>query len=162
MAEIFFIADLHLGHTSVLKFGRDRFSSIKEHDEYIVNTLNKTLGKRDVLWILGDVAFNQQGLKSLERIRGIKHLVFGNHDRYLRTHHLKIFNKINGAVSFKHDYLLTHIPVHQSCIRPRYKFNIHGHIHSDKILGKEYINVGIECIGYTPLNFEEIKSLDRF
>ena len=68
----------------------------------------------------------------------------------------KIFNKINGAISFKHDYLLTHVPVYPSCVRPRYKYNIHGRIHSDYILGDEYINVGIEAIGYKPLPLEEL------
>jgi len=35
--------------------------------------------------------------------------------------------------------------------------NIHGHIHHLKYEGKQHFNVSVECIDYTPMDFEDIK-----
>jgi len=35
--------------------------------------------------------------------------------------------------------------------------NIHGHIHHLKYESRQYFNVSVECIAYTPMDFEDIK-----
>lgn len=163
MGRVFFISDLHLGHESILKWRDDphgnRFTSVEEHDELIINLWNSVVTKRDVVWVLGDVCFNQQGLKSLSKLGGIKHLVLGNHDRYLRTDHLKTFNKICGMVAYKNKYVLTHAPLHPRSVRPRFEYNIHGHTHAQPSFGEEYKNVCVEQVDFTPIPLEEVLKL---
>jgi len=53
MSNVHFISDLHLGHKNMaIKRG---FSSVLEHDEYIILQWNKKVHKNDVTYILGDV-----------------------------------------------------------------------------------------------------------
>lgn len=40
----FFIVDLHFGHKNILAFDNRPFKNIEEHDEYIMNNWNKTVG----------------------------------------------------------------------------------------------------------------------
>ena len=42
----------------------------------------------------------------------------------------------------------------------RWKGNIHGHVHANTLSDSLYINVSVENINYTPIDFEEIK--ERF
>jgi len=162
--SVFFISDLHLGHDSVLKwrFKEDGsvYDSVEEHDELLIDNWNHTVGKRDVVWVLGDVAFNDRGLRSLSRLVGIKHLVLGNHDRYLRTNHIKTFNKISGMVAYKNKYVLTHAPLHPRSVRPRFEYNIHGHTHAQPSYGEEYRNVSVENIGGIPRTLEYILNME--
>lgn len=76
-----FISDLHLGHKKILGFaGAHREgSSTDEHDEWIVSCWNETVGKRDPVFILGDLAFSRAGLERVKSLRGQKFLLLGNH-----------------------------------------------------------------------------------
>ena len=80
MSNIYYTSDLHFNHTFVAAT-RD-YSDAERHDEDLIERFNSVLTKRDHLWILGDV-FNgsiTEGLKQVERLNGVKHLVIGNHD----------------------------------------------------------------------------------
>lgn len=77
----YFSSDFHLLHKVITKY-RPQFSSAKEHDEYILETMSK-LGKRDILHILGDFIFDAPEYESyLEAIGKMPlriKLVLGNH-----------------------------------------------------------------------------------
>ena len=80
MGNVFFTSDLHLNHTFVA--GTRDFDSSEAHDEALIERFNKIITKRDQLWVLGDVFMGSvtEGLKQVDRLNGIKHLVLGNHD----------------------------------------------------------------------------------
>ena len=59
-----------------------------------------------------------------------------------------------GAVKYK-DCVLTHIPVHPSQF-PRFRLNIHGHLHLKVIADTRYINVSCEQVNYTPVLLKNI------
>ncbi|MFW3388389.1 UNVERIFIED_CONTAM: hypothetical protein RF648_20585, partial [Kocuria sp. CPCC 205274] len=78
MAEVYFLGDTHFGHRNILNF-RSQFKSIKEHDDYIIDRINKTTTKRDKLILTGDICFNREALNVLRRIQcPAIHLVLGN------------------------------------------------------------------------------------
>ena len=84
----YFISDLHFGHRNILRFDCRPFSTIEEHDEYLINQWNDTVGTDDDVWILGDISW-YSALKTvniLKRLNGKKHLCIGNHDhkQYIR------------------------------------------------------------------------------
>lgn len=86
MSNVYFWADLHLGHKYVA--GLRGYKDTQEHDAHIEYVLRETLTSRDSLWILGDVAIDgawKHGLEVLNRVRedtgADLHLVTGNHDR---------------------------------------------------------------------------------
>ena len=59
--QIYFTADLHFGHTNILKHSPNRPYSdtvdIKAHDEWLLDLWRSTVDKRDTIYILGDLTF---------------------------------------------------------------------------------------------------------
>ena len=84
MSKVFFISDLHLGHKNILSFAGDYRGgdTVEEHDEWIVDQWNSVVGKRDVVYVLGDVAFTREGLAKCNRLVGNKKLILRNHDNF--------------------------------------------------------------------------------
>lgn len=87
----YYISDTHLGHERMLSMQPRPFSSIEEHDEYIVTAWNSVVDDDDIVYHLGDFAFGLS--RDGDRIRGIfarlkgrKYLVIGNHDVDKRGH----------------------------------------------------------------------------
>lgn len=79
----YFTADLHFGHTGVLKFGRRNYSDIFAHDEKIVKRINHIVPETAILYVLGDVGFtNKTKLEEIiKSIKCRKILILGNHDK---------------------------------------------------------------------------------
>lgn len=83
-----FTSDLHLGHTSILKYQPNRYDylqletdDLNEMNLKIVNKLNDYIQPEDTVWILGDVCMGKrdESLNYVSMINGIKHLITGNH-----------------------------------------------------------------------------------
>lgn len=92
MNKILFTADLHFGHTNILKHQPNRpFAQevdTKAHDEYMLNLWKSSVGKRDLVYILGDLTFfkSEDARHLLEKLPGQKFLIQGNHDGSIRAY----------------------------------------------------------------------------
>lgn len=153
MSKVYVISDLHLGHDKLaIKRG---FESADEQDNKIIEHWNSRVKKRDVVWILGDIAMNRSSYHLLDKLKGTKNIVLGNHDlpKYSRTL-LDYVNHICGMWK-KSGYIFTHCPIHESQFY-RFKGNVHGHLHDDNIDDDRYINVSCEQLNYTPMPIESI------
>lgn len=163
MSNVFFISDLHLGHDNVIKWSRDwrKGDTIEEHDQWLVDSWNSVVGKRDCVFVLGDVAWREKDWATLKKMRGQKILVRGNHDKPNVRHLTDYFQDVWGSAFYK-GYWLTHIPIHPSELRKRK--NIHGHVHAgaEAVLQNDpnYISVCVESCGGVPVDFERIVSGD--
>ena len=169
MSTVRFIADLHLGHANMAK--RRGFSSVEEHDEYIIKKWNSVVVKRDLTYVLGDVTMESaKSYPLLDKLNGRKIVVGGNHDKPAHTKELlKHVDSIAGMVQYK-GIFLTHCPVHPREMEYRIKHNIHGHIHENyveyafrlfgiKILSRvdrRYHCVSCEHVDYTPKTLKEL------
>lgn len=157
------ISDLHLGHKNVLKYaGPLRGGTTPdEHDAWIIDQINSCVTKHDLLYILGDVAFNLEHLKKLKRLR-CKQLIIakGNHDANNYRNYMDYFQEMVGICSFRGTFWLTHAPIHPQELRGRY--NIHGHVHQNSILGPDglpdtrYINACVEMTYGVPQNLDKL------
>lgn len=159
MSNIFFIGDTHFCHSNLIKFptGRTMFKSIWEHDEELIRRWNNTVNEKDVIYHLGDVIFNRNlGDKILNELKGIKKLILGNHDTYKNEFYLRYFTKLYGVKYFGRDCILTHIPIHP-CQFPRFKLNIHGHLHHGHLPDKRYFNTCCDHWNFTPIPVEKIE-----
>lgn len=159
MSQIYFIADTHFGHKNCAKWRG--FSSIEEHDEHIIESWNKVIRKKDTVYILGDVTTNKAtNYPILDRLRGFKKVVMGNHDE--GNHARKLLEHVNsvaGMVKYKH-CVLTHCPIHPSQLE-RFKFNLHGHLHGETLNDPRYFCVSCEAIDYTPISWEQIMEIRK-
>lgn len=85
----FFISDLHFYHKNILKFGkRNQFASLEEMHEHVIAMWNKTVTKRDLVYIVGDFSFGSydETKSVLDQLNGNKILVLGNHDLKSKRH----------------------------------------------------------------------------
>lgn len=158
MRDVYFIADTHFSHKGIIEFEKTKkyrkFSSIEEHDEELVKRWNSVVQPKDTVWHLGDVVFGRQNLPILGRLNGYKRLVMGNHDRYGAEEYLKYFATVHGIVEYK-GMILSHVPVHVDQLK-RWPFNVHGHLHTKRVLDQRYFCVSCEQINLTPVSLDFI------
>lgn len=166
MANVYFISDLHLAHKRILEFARQyrQGTTVEEHDNILIENLCKTLNKRSVLYILGDVCFGgEETLFRLKEVPGRKILVRGNHDTLPIKSYLEVFEEVYGIVKYK-GFWLSHAPVHPEELRGCR--NIHGHVHHKSLrqapagglYDSRYINVSVEALGGIPINLQDIRN----
>lgn len=158
-----YIGDLHLGWDRLIGDRQHMFSSVQEHDDYVMQKLHESIGVHDTLVITGDVGRGE----ALERLCELecksKVLALGNHDvdksRYFEQL-LPIFAKMVG-IWYTHSSWVTHCPIHEREFRNRC-FNIHAHKHNSDVLTEDgqwdwrYINTSAEMVNFTPLSINEL------
>jgi calcineurin-like phosphoesterase family protein len=162
----FLISDTHFGHANILNFKksdgtplREGFTDIKEHDLELIKRWNYVVGKNDKVYHLGDVGFtNFPYVKNIfDNLNGEKILIKGNHDNFKLSQYAQIFKDVR-AVHTLDKIVLSHIPLHPMCL-DRWKGNAHGHLHEHLVYDglDRYVNVCVEHIDYSPIEFESVR-----
>ena len=155
MHKQFFLSDPHFGHNNILNFKDDDdklvrpgFSSIEEHDTFIIDNINKVVRPQDKLYLLGDVVINRKNMSILERINTKKIiLIKGNHDIFKLKDYLPYVKDIRAyKVMPKYGIIFSHIPIHPFDLdeSERFNYNVHGHMHHKTLDDPRYINVCVE------------------
>ena len=166
MSDIWVVSDTHFGHNNILKFKGDDgelirpgFESAEDMNEQMIECWNSVVKDGDIVYHLGDVYFGELG-QCLNRCRGRKRLILGNHDDGKDSELQRSFGKIMMWRMFpEFGLLLTHVPVHESSLGIKAHKNVHGHIHQRKLPDDRYINVSVEVINYTPVNIDSLRVL---
>ena len=181
MSNIFLCSDHHLHHENILTFKLNddvtplrSFSSIDEHDEYIIDRHNSVVSDKDRVYFLGDLVFSKKHIHLVDRMKGRKVLIKGNHDKLALKEYLPYFDDIRGSHQFN-GMLLTHIPVHTESLG-RWPLNVHGHLHANRVKtmrhsngntfevdDPRYYSVCMEQLDdYTPISLEQMKKNIKF
>jgi len=156
----YLISDCHFGHKNIMLYEKRPFETIEEMDSHIIKCWNNKVNKHDTVYFLGDVSFygKEKTREIINSLNGRKFLIMGNHDRA----HSMIWWKDAGfewvskwPILFKKWYILSHEPIYLNENMPY--VNVHGHIHSKKYTSPQYINISVEQINYTPVDFEAIR-----
>lgn len=121
------------------------------HDELLISHWNRTVHKKDLTYILGDVTMEKSNdYYQLDRLNGRKIVVLGNHDLWQDVP--KLLNYVDGVagmIDYK-GFALTHAPIHISEIG-QYKGNIHAHIHHNNKLADFDVNLKYDDIENNPV-----------
>lgn len=178
MSNVFYTSDLHLNHPYVA--GIRGHETTIEHDELLIDRFNERLDKNSHLWILGDVFMGSitNGLPMVDRLKGKKHLVLGNHDAahpmHKKSHtqlrrfydsfesvHLHEQHNIAGL-----EILLSHFPYEgdhseedrgsQWRLRDEGKWLLHGHVHREWHIRGRQLNMGVDW-NYFPVPREDVE-----
>ncbi len=163
---IWFTSDQHFGHKNIIKLSNRPYSSIEYMDEDIIDRYNKLVKKEDVVYFLGDLAWNQsyENYKNIfKQLNGRKSYILGNHDNkqhlikcqkeglLLDVRESKILNIGSDTIH------LTHYPLLEWYNFYKGGYALHGHTHAklnDYCLSTD---VGVDCWEYEPVSWEEIK-----
>lgn len=183
--NIFFIADLHIGHKNILKHQSNRVkcmnlsdeNDIVNHDEYIIKTWLNQTKRGDIIYVLGDFIMSDTEItrKILHRLKskGVKiHLIIGNHDKNV----VKFPNMFESMslikeVSFKKgefpflketlNVVMCHYPILSWNKKSHGSLCLHGHTHDNSPWENETsdlrINVGFD----TELSNYELIPLEK-
>ncbi len=185
---LWFTADTHFGHASIIKYcnrpflsetekqqhredprGRWKVSqeTVDRHDQALIDTINQQVMAGDTLWILGDFCWG--GLEEATRYRKrIKckqvHLVWGNHDKRAIA---PAFNKTieQGMVKSSGQKIwLNHYPMRSWDGRFHGTWHLYGHVHARFAAADQADptlltrDVGVDACDYMPLSFDQIKA----
>lgn len=163
----YYTSDLHLGHAEIVGMSGRPFSCVREMDEALVRNWNSRVCKNDDVYIIGDLIYKSEcpPEEYLSRLRGRKHLIFGNHDlTWKDSVDLSRWfvswgwgDRIDTGQGYA---LLSHFPLF-TYIR---KYQIHGHLHNRT--NQEYwsflrampcsLNAGVDINGYAPVTLSEL------
>lgn len=149
-------------------------------NEGLIERWNSVVGDNDLVMILGDMFFcgSTKAKDIMKRLKGVKHLVRGNHDwGVIKPHRAEEFGFyrvtddvetgwINGA-----PVVMSHFPYtgdHTTDVRYLDKrpkdqglWLLHGHVHSLWKTNGRQINVGVDVWNWTPVNADEIARIIR-
>jgi len=170
MRNIYFASDHHLFHKKLINkseegFMHRPFETIEEHNETIIDNHNSLVKDNDIVWFLGDVWLAPGDDPSfkfdytiLDRFKGKKRLILGNHDTNAKRLGFEDhFDKILAYEElFKERVIVSHIPIHSSQLEERFDKNIHGHVHSKTLDDARYVNVSLENTDYFPVSLDRI------
>ena len=158
---IWVTSDFHFNHKNILNTCR-KFESIEEHNEYIIKQYNSVVGKDDLVYVLGDAAWNplKESKALIERLHGRKILIIGNHDQGSIGAYKSIgfIDVINHPVYYSSKIILSHYPV-QECYNNPFCINVHGHLHQAVLTLPNYFNCNIELHDFKPINMKEYEKL---
>lgn len=153
-------ADPHFGHKGVTQFLRSDgsklrpWNDVKEMDDALISLYNSVVRPSDKVYFLGDIAFKPTTLNILCHLNGDKVLIKGNHDTLKLSQYATYFRDVR-AYGIYNKFLLSHIPVHP-LQKSRWRGNIHGHMHSNKLDDPWYTCVSVEQTDFKPIDIEEV------
>jgi calcineurin-like phosphoesterase family protein len=168
--NIYLFSDPHFGHANICNFKRDDGSplrpwdNVEEMNEELVRRWNDTVKEGDKVYVLGDVAMGHRNLSVLDRLKGRKCLIRGNHDNAKLSQLSQFFYDIRGT-HFLDNLVLSHIPVHPCQFYGKFQANVHGHLHYRRVelpdgsVDPRYVNVCVEHTNYCPISLEAVKEI---
>lgn len=154
----YFTADPHFGDKRLHLFPRP-FTTPEECREHIIQEYNRFLTPEDTLYLVGDVAIDENELPHLNRIHGRKVLVRGNYDRLPDVAYAPYFSSVHDSLdlTLQHEgkSLEVHIQ-HYPSQAIASAFNLVGHIHGAWRVQKNILNVGVDAHFFRPVSVAQI------
>ncbi len=167
MSNLWFTSDTHFGHSRILEYDKTRnhFTSLEEHDEYLIDQWNQTVRPGDIVYHLGDFSFSSNIRQYYDRLKGNIHLILGNHDKASKMEGM--FGSIQDVLYLKKENVfLSHYP-HYSWNKSHHGvIHLFGHVHEnfkfvpglDPMINKN-LNVGVIWHNLRPVSLEEVKGV---
>lgn len=163
---IWFTADTHFGHTSIISKCHRPFKSVEDMDEGIISRINLCVKPTDILYHLGDFAWTGTWRAYRDRIHcQTIHLIAGNHDssrQLIKAKKEGLFESIERYQRIKADGLRViacHYPI--QIWEPGF-VHLHGHTHGSlvpHIDGRK--DVGADAQSYAPVSEGIIREMTK-
>ncbi len=168
---IYYTADLHLGHENVIRHCGRPFADADEMDAALIRNWNDRVHRNDTVYIVGDFLFRarQPAEEYLSELKGRKHLLIGNHDKYWmkKADLTKWFESVSTLISIhdsSHLITLCHYPLMTWPGISKSGYMVFAHIHNNT--NAEYwplikannhmLNAGVDINYFAPVTLDEL------
>lgn len=148
-----FTADEHYGHANIIHYCNRPFKDVSEMNAEIIQRHNSVVLKDDVVYHIGDLCwYNREGAGEILSILNGNHvLIKGSHDNWLGGPYLR--EKRIDSIHI----VMCHYPM-RSWPRSHYNsIQLHGHVHCRGRAHRNQLDVGVDCWGYFPVSWEQIR-----
>lgn len=163
----YYIADLHLGNSNIIKYEHRPFKSAEIMASTMIDNINKVVRPEDTIYFLGDVIDRDaQDFKTLagelKNIKCNKVLICGNHDRVFidKYSELGLFSQIKDYLTITDNdsqVILSHYPIEIWENNYRGSIHLHGHLHRVKPTNiKNRFNVGVDATNFKPVTLKQL------
>lgn len=169
--NIYFTADEHLGHGSILKYCHRPFPTIEDMDNEIIARRNDIVGSNDVVYSLGDFTLSGDARSYFERLSGISKIIPGGHDRRWIKKYPTLYTK-DAKVEILPPLYTLEIPIadqkHPLTIvlchfplriwdRSHYgSFHCFGHSHGRLPEYGRSMDVGVDAHDFYPISLQDV------
>jgi len=146
---IYFTADLHLGHEAILRhmpLRRHCFGTIEHMNDAIIDKINLVVGRKDALWILGDLFWKARTAGHFRQRINCRevHVVQGNHDAGSLRQHFSSMALMVAKVFDGVPFHMCHFPMRSWAKMEHGGRHLHGHCHGRLARVRGALDVGID------------------
>ena len=167
---ILYTADLHFGHTNVIRFDHRPFADVDEMDRILIELWNGRVQSDDTVYIVGDLCYRSAKPAEwyLKKLKGHKVLILGNHDAPILNNpeaH-KYLEGMEQMLQIRDEDKLIqmcHYPIAEWNSYFKGSWHIYGHVHNRRnetyeIMKKKKraLNAGCMINNYIPVSFKEL------
>jgi calcineurin-like phosphoesterase family protein len=168
--NIFFTSDQHYWHDNIIKYCNRPFKSSEEMNEAMLENHNKIVKPTDVVYHVGDVAFNRnvdEIVKLVKKLNGYNILISGNHDYHFDKNprlwpgeYCRRILELKGKFFHHYNPTLCHYPMISWDASFHGSFQLHGHTHGTVPFNPKIrrMDVGVDSNNFTPVAWEDIVS----
>ena len=164
---IYYTSDLHIGHFNAIRLCNRPYKTVEDMNDDMIKRWNIKVDPNDDVYILGDMFFKfddiQQVKDILKKLNGRKHLIKGNHDKFLKQirwqdyfESLDVYKEIddNGRM-----VCMFHYPIEEWNGYYRNSYMLYGHVHDNMDNIKKHprkFNVGVDVNEFEPKTLDEL------
>lgn len=175
---LWFVSDTHFNHEKIMNLAQRPYDCVEDMNTSLIDLWNDKIGKKDVVYHLGDIALTKSGKRGEEYLRHLKdvlngeiRLMLGNHDD--RKLCEKVFGDTwmpRGLWRIRHErerIVLCHYALRTWEGQHYGAWHLHGHSHGALTPYGKSADLGVDCdfvprqepaYWGTPYSFAEIKS----
>jgi len=166
----YFSADPHYGHGAIIRHVNRPFKNVAKMEKTIIENHNDIVKDDDEYWLVGDLTMFGPDRrlyieKIMNKLRGQKHLIFGNHDRFSPHTYLEM-GFISAHTAFPMvmrdtHFILCHDPAVYDIVKDQGVL-LCGHVHGwfqHWLPEHRIINVGVDVWDFKPVSEDQIFEL---
>lgn len=163
--NVWFTADMHLGHANIIRYSHRPFTTVAQMDEYLIAEWNKVVGNDHIVYHVGDFTLGTRSaaLQYLERLNGVIRIIPGSHDAWIPENVTWMANRyeilpalceveIGGRLVVMCHYAMESWPLsHYGSV------HVYGHHHGRMKDGnKRRMDVGVDPNNFRPVHCNEV------
>lgn len=161
-ARIWYVSDTHFCHGRIIVLAKRPFGSVEEMDEAMIANWNDVVAEGDIVYFNGDFATFGRGAETIReifsRLKGVKHLVIGNHDEENETTLSLPWASIQHQVLVRDGtesvFLAHYAHVTWPGIRKGSR-HLYGHTHGQLKGTRQSLDISVDATGFKPISLTQ-------